>query len=102
MSCSGLYAGMSCCGCPRQPARSLPKGKVMADPLDQELLLAYVTSPDSVRKLYANITQLMLIALPYFAELDGEPPKEVFVGNCSVSMISPLRPSASRASTRPH
>ncbi|MBI4027377.1 MAG: hypothetical protein HY360_20495 [Verrucomicrobia bacterium] len=54
-----------------------------------EMLLAYVTSPGTVRKLYAHMTQLMLIGLRYFAELDGAPPPVVFVGNCSVSMISP-------------
>jgi hypothetical protein len=53
------------------------------------LFIDYLENPGLIRKFYANITELMLLSLRYFPELDGEPLKDVFVGNCCVSMISP-------------
>ena len=55
----------------------------------EELFVHYVDHPECVRKLYANITQLMLLCLDYFARIDGRPLEDVFVGNCTVTMISP-------------
>ena len=55
----------------------------------QQLFLDYLDDPESVRKLYANITELMLLALDRFAAADGWPLADVFLGNCTVSMISP-------------
>jgi hypothetical protein len=55
----------------------------------QRLLIDYADQPASVHKLYDNITQLMLLCLRYFPEVDGWPLSDVFLGNCTVSMISP-------------
>ncbi|MHB9076790.1 MAG: uroporphyrinogen decarboxylase family protein [Pirellulaceae bacterium] len=55
----------------------------------EQLLADYITRPDLVRKLYENITQLTLLCLDYFPQVDGWPLKDIFIGNCSVSMISP-------------
>ena len=60
----------------------------------QDLLLGYATAPETVRKFYANIAQLMLLAMDYFSGLDGWPPADVFVGNCTVAMISPAQYAA--------
>jgi hypothetical protein len=60
----------------------------------QQLLLDYLDDPDSVGRLYANITDLMLLGLDRFAEADGWPLANVFVGNCTVSMISPRQYAA--------
>jgi len=54
-----------------------------------QLLVDYMAEPDLVRKLYENITDLTLLCLDYFPKVDGWPLEDVFVGNCSVSMISP-------------
>ncbi len=61
------------------------------------LLMDYVDRPDLVRKLYANITQLMLLCLRRFAKEDGWPLTDVFVGDCTVSMISPRQYAAINA-----
>jgi hypothetical protein len=53
------------------------------------LLMDYVDEPDAVRKLYANITQLMLLCMERFPKEDGWPLTDVFVGDCTVAMISP-------------
>ena len=55
----------------------------------QQLLMDYIDGPETVRKLYGNMTQLMLVCLARFAQIDGWPLADIFVGNCSVSMISP-------------
>lgn len=55
----------------------------------EQLFVDYAENPDAVRKLYAHITQLMLLGLERFATLDGWPLQDVFVGNCTVAMISP-------------
>ena len=60
----------------------------------QQLLLDYLEDPGSVRKLYANITDLMLLCLDRFPKADGWPPSNVFLGNCTVSMISPVQYAA--------
>jgi hypothetical protein len=53
------------------------------------LLLDYVEAPEKVSRLYANIAQLMLLCLERFSRADGWPLTDIFVGNCTVSMISP-------------
>ena len=50
-----------------------------------------------MRKLYANITQLMLLCLRRFPKEDGWPLTDVFVGDCTVSMISPRQYAAINA-----
>ena len=59
----------------------------------QQLLLYYAVDPDAVR-LYGNITQLMLLCLDRFPKVDGWPLKDIFLGNCTVSMISPRQYAA--------
>jgi len=54
-----------------------------------EFLMNYITNPQLVHALYKNILQLMLLCLDYFPKIDGSPLKHVFVGNCTVAMISP-------------
>ena len=53
------------------------------------LFVDYLTSPETIKKLYAHITDLMLLCLRCFPEFDGEPLQDVFIGNCSVAMLSP-------------
>jgi hypothetical protein len=55
----------------------------------ERLLVDYVDDPQAVRALYGNITQLMLLCLDRFSAADGWPLADIFVGNCTVSMISP-------------
>lgn len=60
----------------------------------QQLLLYYAVDPDAVKRLYGNITQLMLLCLDRFPKVDGWPLKDIFLGNCTVSMISPRQYAA--------
>ncbi len=60
----------------------------------QELFVHYVTEPELVRKLYANVAQLMLLSLDYFPRVDGWPLQDIFIGNCTVAMISPAQYAA--------
>lgn len=53
------------------------------------LLLDYVDAPETVRKFYSHITELMLLCLERFPKEDGWPLTDIFVGDCTVSMISP-------------
>jgi hypothetical protein len=57
--------------------------------MGNDVLLEYLTEPNLVQKLYANITQLMLLCLEYFPTIDAEPLQDIVIGNCSVAMISP-------------
>ena len=59
-----------------------------------ELLLQYVADPELVRMLYDNITRLTLLCLDYFPRVDGWPLRDLFVGNCTVAMISPAHYAA--------
>ncbi len=63
----------------------------------QQLFLDYATEPDAVRRLYASIADLMLICLGYFPNIDGWPLRDIFVGNCTVAMISPTQYAAFNA-----
>jgi hypothetical protein len=60
----------------------------------EELFLNYLTGPELVHKLYTNITQLMLLCLDYFPRVDGWPLDNIFVGNCTVAMLSPKQYAA--------
>jgi len=62
-----------------------------------ELFTDCVDHPELVRKLYGNITQLMLLCLERFSEEDGWPLTDIFVGNCTVAMISPRQYAALNA-----
>lgn len=59
--------------------------------LGQDLFLYYATEPELVHNLYANIAQLTLLCLQYFPQVDGWPLTDIFVGNCTVAMISPAQ-----------
>ena len=61
---------------------------------DEDLFINYITEPQLVHKLYANITQLMLLCLDYFPRADGWPLENIFVGNCTVAMLSPAQYAA--------
>jgi hypothetical protein len=63
----------------------------------QQLFLDYATEPEAVRRLYANVTQRMLLCLEYFPKVDGWPLNDIFVGNCTVAMISPAQYAAFNA-----
>ena len=54
-----------------------------------QLFIDYVDQPALVHRLYENITELTLLCLDYFPKVDGWPLRDVFIGNCTVSMISP-------------
>jgi hypothetical protein len=62
-----------------------------------QLLMDYIDRPEVVQKLYANITQLMLLCLERFPKEDGWPLTDIFVGDCTVSMISPRQYAALNA-----
>jgi hypothetical protein len=53
------------------------------------LFMDYIVRPDTARKFYANITDLMLRCIEYFSEFDGTPVTMLGLGNCTVAMISP-------------
>jgi hypothetical protein len=57
--------------------------------MGDDLFVSYAECPEVVRKLYANVTQLMLLSLDYFPSVDRMPLKYAHIGNCCVSMISP-------------
>jgi hypothetical protein len=63
----------------------------------QQLLVDYADDAEGVRKLYAGITELMLLCLERFPRVDGWPLRHVFVGNCTVAMISPRQYAAVNA-----
>lgn len=58
------------------------------------LFLDYLDEPTLVHRLYENITELTLLCLDYFPKVDGWPLRDVFIGNCTVSMISPAHYAA--------
>jgi hypothetical protein len=59
--------------------------------LGNDLLVQYIDNPDMVRTFYGNVTDLMLLCLRYFPAFDRQPLIDMFVGNCSVAMISPAQ-----------
>jgi hypothetical protein len=57
---------------------------------DDALLLG-LDEPELLRAFYRNVTDLMLLCLEYFPGVDGRRLSTVFVGNCTVAMISPAQ-----------
>jgi hypothetical protein len=55
----------------------------------QDVLCLYADDPDALRSFYRGVTDLMLLCLRTFPELDGEALSTVFVGDCTVAMIGP-------------
>lgn len=47
--------------------------------------------PELLRALYQNVTDLMLLCLDMFPRVDGRTLHTIFVGDCSVAMISPAQ-----------
>jgi hypothetical protein len=56
-----------------------------------EALLLGMDDPALLRRLYANVTDLMLLCLAVFPRTDGRALSTVFVGDCTVAMISPAQ-----------
>jgi hypothetical protein len=54
----------------------------------EDALLLGMDEPDLLRAFYRNVTDLMLLCLDYFPAIDGRRLSTVFVGNCTVAMIS--------------
>jgi hypothetical protein len=57
----------------------------------EDALLLGLDEPDLLRAFYRNVTDLMLLCLDRFPREDGRTLHTVFVGNCSVAMISPAQ-----------
>jgi hypothetical protein len=55
----------------------------------ESILLLYEDDPALLRAFYRNVTDLMLLSLDRFPKLDGRRLDHVFVGDCTVAMISP-------------
>jgi hypothetical protein len=60
----------------------------------EEALLLGMDSPELLRDFYQNVTDLMLLCLRFFPAVDGRSLTTVFVGNCTVAMISPSQYAA--------
>jgi hypothetical protein len=60
----------------------------------EDALLLGLDEPDLLRGFYAGVTDLMLQCLEYFPGVDGRRLRTVFVGNCTVAMISPAQYAA--------
>jgi hypothetical protein len=60
----------------------------------EDALLLGLDEPDLLRGFYAGVTDLMLRCLEYFPGVDGRRLHTVFVGNCTVAMISPTQYAA--------
>jgi hypothetical protein len=55
----------------------------------EDALLLSMDEPALLRAFYANVTELMVLSLEVFPGVDGRRLSTIFVGNCSVAMISP-------------
>jgi hypothetical protein len=55
----------------------------------ENVLLLYEDDPSALRSFYRNLTDLMLLCLDWFPRCDGRRLTHVFVGDCTVAMISP-------------
>jgi hypothetical protein len=55
----------------------------------EQVLCLYLDDPPLLASLYRNVTDLMLECLRLFPQADGRRLGNVFVGNCTVAMISP-------------
>jgi hypothetical protein len=54
-----------------------------------EALFLYADDPELLKRFYRSVTQAMLTALRIFPSRDRRRLREVFVGDCTVAMISP-------------
>ena len=59
-----------------------------------EALILGLDEPELLRAFYRNVTDLMLLCLRYFPAVDGRKLFTVFVGDCTVAMISPAQYAA--------
>jgi hypothetical protein len=59
-----------------------------------EALILGLDEPELLRAFYRNVTDLMLLCLRYFPAVDGRKLSTVFVGDCTVAMISPAQYAA--------
>ncbi len=57
----------------------------------EDALLLAVDDPELLRSFYASVTELMKICLTEFPRIDGRKLHTVFVGDCTVAMISPTQ-----------
>jgi hypothetical protein len=57
----------------------------------EDALVLALDDPDLLRAFYRNVTDLMLICLDELPRDDGRRLRTVFVGDCSVAMISPAQ-----------
>ena len=55
----------------------------------EQVLCLYLDDPQLLRGFYRNVTDLMLLCLRFFPAQDGRRLTDVFVGDCTVAMISP-------------
>jgi hypothetical protein len=60
----------------------------------EDALLLGMDEPDLLAAFYDNVTELMLLCLEYFPAVDGRKLHTVFVGDCTVAMISPAQYAA--------
>jgi hypothetical protein len=63
----------------------------------EQVLCLYADDPPLLRAFYRSVTDLMLLCLRIFPETDGRSLPLVFVGNCTVAMISPAQYAACNA-----
>lgn len=55
----------------------------------EQVLCLYMDDPGLLKAFYRSVTDLMLLCLRAFPAADGRPLSNVFVGDCTVAMISP-------------
>ena len=60
----------------------------------EDALLLGMDEPELLSSFYENVTQLMLLCLELFPAVDGRTLHTVFVGDCTVAMISPAQYAA--------
>jgi hypothetical protein len=60
----------------------------------EDALLLGMDEPALLSSFYHNVTELMLLCLEYFPAVDGRTLHTVFVGDCTVAMISPAQYAA--------
>ena len=60
----------------------------------EDALLLGLDEPALLASFYNNVTELMLLCLEYFPAVDGRTLHTVFVGDCTVAMISPAQYAA--------
>jgi hypothetical protein len=63
----------------------------------EQVLCLYMDDPDLLKLFYRSVTDLMLVCLRRFPAIDGKPLANVFVGDCTVAMISPRQYAACNA-----